>query len=246
MQLGIHTSYYSKTMFNKHLNKILFTLATIYIFSMGIWPLLASKGSWDYTLGVWHHWQGFNVGVLALLTSLMAFKITRYREDVQRKRDFIAESSLLPHVLSDLCEYLDDSAELLIEAYQKVREYGRANCNEPLEHQVPELDEVYKEVFRDCIRFAEPDVAKYLADIIVRLQVHHSRMVHLSDEFRPDRRMVNRAENIESYISCLIDIRALVNHIFEFARGEERFYFESISDEMKRNARSNLGISDEF
>lgn len=228
-------------MLDQHLNKVFILLVVIYVTSMFIFPL-TQDFSWLYLLSVWNHWQGFNVGVLALLTSLMAFKITKYREEEQRKRNFIAARAFLPLVLSQLCDYCDNSATVLVEAYRRIRDQGRANCNEPLHNNVQELDSGYKQVFRDCIRFAEPEFAKYLSNILVRLQVHHSRIIDLKEEFLPHKRMVNNVTNVKSYIQRLGELRGLLNHIFEFARGEEEFEFDGLNWDVLRNAYGNLNI----
>lgn len=237
MQLGIHASYYSKTMFNKHLNKILFTLATIYIFSMGIWPLLISKGSLDYILGVWYRWQGINVGVLALLTSLMAFKVTKYREEEQRKRNFKASKAFLPHELDRLIDYFEKCAKALVPAH-KIASTKSGLIKTP---QCPEKPNSYKEVFADCIRFSDPEVAEPLSYIIGELQVHNSRLVSLLKS--PEEIISVGTANIISYMRCLAELYLLVCDLFPMARNESAYSQKAYSWSDYKGAYTALEIT---
>lgn len=217
MQLGTHASCYFKAMFNNHLNKILSTLAIIYIFSMGIWPLLVSKGCWDYILDVWHRWQGFNVGVLALLTSLMAFKITKYREEEQRKRNFIAARAFLPDALSRLCSYFKSSAHILKEAF------GTEVYGKKLESNLPHLPDKFEGVFKECIRYSDPAMGKHLSRILVKLQIFQARVEAIHSNFCDKNRhgLDVYKHEIQAATHKLAELQALVNTSFQFARGEK-------------------------
>lgn len=204
-------------MLNKHLTKILSTLAIIYIFSMGIWPLLVSKGSLDYILDVWHRWQGFNVGVLALLTSLMAFKITKYREEEQRKRNFNASKAFLPHELDKLADYFEKCSEALVSAHAM----AGTDTNSIKTTQCPEKPNSYKEVFANCIRYSDPEIAQHLSYIIGELQVHNSRLVSLLKS--PEGINSAGKANIITYIRCLAELYLLICDLFPLARNESAY-----------------------
>jgi len=69
-----------------------FGLFTLYLVSMVAWPFIASGGDWFYVQTVWDRWQGFNVGVLALVSSVVAFYLARYKAEKQREREFRASN----------------------------------------------------------------------------------------------------------------------------------------------------------
>lgn len=75
-----------------------------------------------------------------------------------------------------------DSNQGPTEAWQTVK--GNAGDRATLQAPTPNLPENYKEVFRRCIELAEPDVAEYLAYMLMRLQVHQSRMQELANALR--------------------------------------------------------------
>ncbi len=185
---------------------------------MFIFPWEDGKGDWHYVQIVWYDWQALNVGMLAFISSLIAFYISKYNAEKQRERNFAAAKAFLPESLSELTTYFRDSAKLLQEAWR----HSSNNRKIPLETRVPKLPARYKEIFSRCIEFAEADVGDYLAYIIMRLQIHHSRIVSLTEEFTSERSVII-PQNIVSYIYCLGELQGLINQFFEFARGLEKF-----------------------
>lgn len=193
-------------------------LLFVYLMSMLIAPWVA--GDWAYVQEVWDRWQALNVGVLAFSSSVIAFYISRYGETKQRYRRFIAARAFLPHALSELTSYCESSSTLLREAWNKL-----ANMEEPrtpLESKLPELPESYKETFSRCISDADPEIADYLARILVKLQVHHSRVDRLKNSFG-DSAMLWDRDTVTIYLLNLGELQALINKLFGYARGEKDF-----------------------
>ena len=112
------------------------------------------------------------------------------------------------------------SAVLLREAWLRID--AKTNKS-PLQAQTPELPVSYKKTFSRCIGFAEPDVGEHLAYMLMRLQIHNSRITALSNEFSKDSIRTILPENIISYLYRLGELQALTNRSFGFARGEEAF-----------------------
>ena len=52
---------------------VLLPLVSIYIFSMVVYPFF--NGGWGHVQNVWSSWQALNVGVIAFVSSLIAFYI---------------------------------------------------------------------------------------------------------------------------------------------------------------------------
>jgi len=221
-------------------------LIGVYLICMIIAPWIAAGGDWGYVQSVWDRWQSLNVGILAFIASIVAFNISRFNENKQRERNFIAARAFLPEALSELTGYFKSSASLLTEAWQRAKDKADGGKT-PLHAPTPALPAGYKETFSRCIELAEPDVGEHLAYMLLRLQVHHSRLQELANSFREDGRMIIVPQNIISYLYRLSELQALTNRIFPFARGLEEFDSSDLVWEDFRNAYGNLDIwVDEF
>jgi len=213
--------------------------AVIYIVSMFLVP--AFSGDWGYVQRVWHNWQSFNVGMLAFLSSVVALNISIYNATTQKGREFIAARAFLPEALSDLSAYFNDCAPVLKNAYDRAKN-KEDKCKTPLKGSIPELPSTYKATFTNCIKFSDPDTGDYLANVLVLLQVHHSRIQDLSQNFSEDSSTLVLPQNVMSYIFCLAELKALVGKAFCFARGRGQLDDSSLSIDLLHNAYHNLKI----
>jgi hypothetical protein len=210
-----------------------------YVVAMLIVPIV--MGDWAYVQNVWDRWQTLNMGVLAFISSMAAFNIAKYNANKQRERDFVAARALLPDALSELIGYLRASARLLSEAWERV-DSGALRPPAPMNSTFPELPGGYKETFSRCISSAEVDVGAFLANIIVRLQIHHSRLKETHRVLSEGGSLVLTKPNLMSYFYGLGKIQALINKLYEFARGEGIFDGSNLEWEDYRNAYRNLNI----
>lgn len=234
-----HLGYFDPETSVRAMNLIGIPVLVAYILCMFVAPWVI--GSWLYVQSVWHHWQALNVGMLAFLSSVIAFNMTRYNSERQRDRDFTAAKAFLPEALSELNSYFMESADLLSEAWRKRNsfdDHGRVQIESP----VPRLPERYKEVFAQCIRYANPPQGKYLAYILNKLQIHHSRIKELKDSFGPDSNMLVIPQNIISYLYCLGELMALKNRLYGYARNLEPFDGSHLKWDDFHNAYANLNI----
>ncbi len=202
-------------------------------------------GGWNAALKVWNSWQSLNVGFLAFASSLIAFSIARYNAEKQREREFVAAKAFLPEALSELTSYFNQSAILYTEAYRRASD-NSDRCRTQLNSALPVLPRDYKNVFRQCIHSAPPNVGEHLANILSQLQVHHSRLNSVYEEFNPGSHMVQRPTNIMSKIFCLGKLQALVNKTFPFARGTEDIDFSPLTLDEFVTAYRNLDIQIEY
>lgn len=217
-------------------------LIFIYLFCMIIFPWIKGQGDWRYVQSVWSDWQALNVGMLAFTSSIIAFNISRFNADKQRERNFIAARSFLPDALSELTTYFELSASLLKEVWGKVQ---TQNTRSTLSTPLPELPVNYRKIFSRCIKYAEPDIAEFLAYVIMRLQVHNSRIEDLPESFNKGSFEIILSQNVISYLFRLGELQALAGRTFEFARGLETFDGSDLTWEDYRNAFANLGIQAE-
>jgi len=210
-------------------------VVVLYSISMFFVPWLRGHGDWLYVQDVWDRWQGLNVGMLAFVSSVVAFNISRFNAEHQRQRDFLASKAFLPAALSELVEYFKRSASVLVEGWESA---GR----KPLGKEAPGLPDSYKAVFEQCIRHADPNVGDYLSRILVQLQVHDARLRDFVKQF-DDRDYINPDKhNLITYLYRLGELQALVNNLFEFARNDSEFDSSPMAWEDFHNAFGNLDI----
>ena len=205
-------------------------------------PLFNGGGDWGYVQDFWGRWQTLTAGMLALVSSFIAFNISSYnadkqreRADKQRERDFLASKAFLPAALSELVSYFKDSASVLIKGWESTDE------SKP-EFIIPDLPQGYKEVFVHCIRHAEPPVGDYLSQILVSLQIHDSRLRDYikrasgKNDFNPEK------GTLIGYFYGLGELHALVSNLFEFARNRGEFNSRPLNWEDFNNAYVNLDV----
>ncbi|MFZ3016885.1 MAG: hypothetical protein WA056_00345 [Gallionella sp.] len=216
-------------------------LICLYLICMHIAPWISGRGDWGYVQNIWERWQSLNVGILAFISSLVALNISRFNEKKQRERNFVAARAFLPEALSELTGYFKSSASVLKEAWHRTKE-GTVRDGTPLETAMPALPERYKEIFSRCIGLAEPDVGEYLAKILMRLQVHHSRLNELVNSFDGKGDTTFVPGNIRSYLYRLAELQALTSRTFPFARGMEELNCRALVWDDYSNAFGNLDV----
>ena len=198
----------------KLVNWIILPVWFLYFFCMFIYPFIVLGWRWDEVQGVWARWQGINAGMLALLSSIIAFNIGINKAERQRKRDFIVSIAFLPDALSKLSAYLSASALVLDKAWEKPEKSAPLNITPPV------YPSEVKEVFGNCIRDADYHVGEYLSGILKRLQIHEARL----EKFFPretDRTFESISKpQIIDYIYRLGQLKGMIDRVFPFSRGQ--------------------------
>lgn len=220
-------------------NYLCFGAAIAYFYSMLVHPFF--HGGWKNTHAVWLEWQSFNVGVLAFSASVIAFNISRYHADQQRKRELIAARSFLPHALSELTAYLRECSELLVQGYE-FTEHQRWPENIQPDIREPSLPSDYAQIFEKCISLSDSPLSDYLSCILMKLQVNQARLSQLANNItQPGRTVVIRA-NLITYIFRVGELLCLINALFPYSRGEEELAYTPLNWEAFRNAYGTLDI----
>lgn len=207
----------------------------LYIIAMLVYPWFDDKRTWSHVQEVWYSWQALNVGILAFISSIIAFNIAGYNANRQRERNFIASRAFLPAALSELIPYFKTSARVFRESWETD---GRGLADVA----TPALPETYKTIFADCIRYSSPEVGDHLSRILVLLQIHDARLrgiLHPDEEIDVD---VVGKHNLLTYLYRLAELQALIGLLFDFARGESDFKSRQLEWEDFQNAYSNLNI----
>lgn len=213
----------------------------VYMVCMVVVPWIQEGCDWAYVQSVWDRWQTLNAGVLAFIASVIALNISRYHANKQRERQFVAAKAFLPHALSELISYFKQSAKLLREVWVHI-ENEEIRSPITLETIAPELPRDYQEIFSRCIEQADPDVADYLAKILMRLQIHNARMKDLFASLTQESHMLVLRANVISYMYSLAQLQGAVNKLFPFARGMGEFDKAKLVWEDYYNAFANLDI----
>lgn len=212
----------------------------IYFFAMFSIPLWYG---WAHLQEVWRSWQAFNVGMLASLSTFFLYQAAVYKDEAKRNRDFQTEKAFLPIALSELTSYLNYCARFLDAQLneQALPSPYLTNRNDMPNSGFFNTD--VEQIFRRCIGTAEEDVANFLSKIISLLQASNARIFRDERNLARTRRF-NRGDlaNIDYYVMDLIEILCLVDSLWEFARGEERFELEKISRDDVVNALRGLGL----
>lgn len=223
----------------------LYVLTPIYAVAMLVCPWFATNGSWKHVHQVWYDWQSLNVGMLALISSAIVFKAAKYQSDAQRRRDFRAAQAFLPEAISELARYLKSCATALDSAWHAaIARRSADGTSDPAVATPPTLPESHREVFAQCIRFAEPEVGDFLATTLAKLQVLNSRLSGLLPNTDPDRRImvIHGTDAVLTYLHSLAILQMRINRLYPFARNEEPLDIGPATWDEAENAYRNLEL----
>ncbi|ODC01527.1 hypothetical protein A3197_03375 [Candidatus Thiodiazotropha endoloripes] len=190
--------------------------AFVYFISMVVVPWVEGNGDWQYVQNVWDRWQALNVGMLALVSSLVALNVSFLTSERVRGQNFRAAKAFLPEALSELSTYFKTCATVLNEAWD-LEGTGK------LQIKSRRLPDGYKEIFAQCIKYSEPDIENYLSKILVKLQIHDARMGDFIPNYNDDRYIGPHAYNLITYYYRLAELQIMIDNLFGFARGREEF-----------------------
>lgn len=177
---------------------------------------------WVYLQSVWERWQSLNVGVLALISSILVFKATKYHSEQARLRQFKAARAMLPDALSELTAYLKSAAKSLDQLWDDV-EQSSLPTDSDFEIPFPQLPIKARETIKECISQANDDVGDFLARILANLQVFDARLTNMCEDCKGEYRVSPTEHDVKAAMILAGKIHALVNNIFEFSRGREDF-----------------------
>lgn len=231
------------------------TLVFTYFLAMAVIPFYRGNYSWDNMQEVWHSWQGLNVGMLAFFSTFFLYKAAVYREEEKRKRDFKTAKAFLPSALGQLNELLKLYADYTND-YATYLESKRHNpylkktpkqLQEDLQENLLKIKPTtnnYEDIFRKCIKNAEPKVAEYLSGTIIRLQMLNTRLFsnlnfidtrkNLSDD--------NLSGDIKMLTKNIIEVGCFVYSLWSYAGGEIDFEITEINPQIVDHVIKNLGI----
>ncbi|MFM4938190.1 hypothetical protein [Aeromonas enteropelogenes] len=202
----------------------------IYIFSMIIAPWFIYSFSWKDVHQVWLDWQTLNTGVLALISSLIAFYSVKHQQLRSEEKEFQAAKALLPDSLSELCDYTEKAGEVLKYALEMISQDLHRNCN-GLGIDIPSKPTSHINIISTIIKNSDDKYAESFTIFIQKMQVFHARLCNLNNSFSSDSRTVILDINILSDLILLAELHAFISHYFDFARDNN---FDEISSFISR------------
>ncbi len=221
-----------------------------YGISMFIYPWFAHDWQWQKVQVVWKAWQELNVGFLALAASVLALNISNIREDQRRKKQLEAALALLPMTLADLVGYCTACTAFLLDAGGKVKDRNRGipiRVPNPFAKEIPlpPIPAGLDATFTRCIENGDELLSKHLARILVLLQINHSRLETVRQALlpAPDHSGLTLVRhNIVSYLYGVLELRARLSPLFNFARGRGTLEDRAPSEDELHNAALNMRL----
>ncbi len=200
-------------------------LLAIYLYAMVWFPCVESRGDWLQMQAVWDRWQGFNVGVLALLTSIVVYLATTLRERRRQMRSFQAARAALPSMLSELHAFGGSFFAEFEKAYRDSmqREAQHAHLKPSPDPSMPKSEMPstpigLSSVLADCIKHSESEeLIVALSDILAMVQILLAR----------SRELYANPPITEALFRCQLvyrmydigELLVFVNRLFPLARG---------------------------
>lgn len=203
-------------------------ISLVYLIGMFLWPIIA-KPEWEYLQSVWDRWQSLNVGVLALISSVVVFKSTKYHSEQTRERQYKAARSMLPDALSELDSYCFKAVKSLRELWEDCTLLAAVATEKDYEIKYPRVPPKVMTAFRECISFADTETGDYLANILSNLQVFDSRLSEMCEKCKGKYRQSPLPYNVKVNIILLSGIHALKDGFYDEARGIGEFKPEALT-----------------
>ena len=209
-------------------------------------PLIQGRGDWGYIQMVWDRWQALNVGMLALVASLIALRTVTMQERERARRELISSRAFLPQALSDLAEYCFESARFLEQAklYRATQDETGQVTTAP---RIPEFPADVYTTFDRCIRAAPHREGGYITSLVHELQVHRSRLrsFRLGGESAGDQVRVHQLTTV-AYLAALILIRARIDVLLPWARSDVQTIDSRLTEANMVTALKLLGFVPEM
>lgn len=191
--------------FSDKVNWIFSLFLLIYLFSMFIYPLCINF-SFSYLMDTWFKWQSFNVGVLALASSVVFYLGVKKREDTHRKSHYLANAPIITHEFVLINNYLRESIKWLNEQW----DFIESDVEQDVPNIVkPKIMESYLGNFRNCMLYANNEERDYLYSLLSKMQMLKSRIDEIESNIAEAK--INKAK--PKVIACLYNSVEVYSHI---------------------------------
>ncbi|WP_312813076.1 hypothetical protein [Brevundimonas sp.] len=129
-----------------------------------------------------NEWETILAGMLALAAAVIGaiylrkqIRLSEQQENYRLELKYRAEKAAMPHVLSSLCEYANESALKYYHCLASFQINRRPDINRIRDTNRPALDPVVIESIKKFISVSPADIAQPFVNILADLQVHETR-----------------------------------------------------------------------
>lgn len=171
-------------------------------------------------------WQTLIGGVLALAGAVITVWVLnrQSREATQRKAR--ALRAMLPNQLSSIHSYSIESIRWLKSVREKSTllesgQYGNQSVSVPT---CPRPDTAAVAFLQDCVEHFDREPSRFVAILLSKIQVHHSRVSDLFDYFTNyplyETKLIGVSKNIDEFLANAVDLDANAKQLYPYARFE--------------------------
>ena len=233
----------------KYFKYTFITLLIVHLGAMVFEPLVQYSFSWSKILATWDKWQTYNSAMIALSSALVATYFAAKQSEEIRLRKLKAANTVLPEILSHLCNYLEDT----ISIYKKVRPHFE-NIGTVPNHKniadktkdltIPTYDHSLIILIKECVEHSSEKESAGLRKLLRELQKHSARLKKKINEIQdPESTHITTKHTIDDGIVHTIQVYSLISNIFPWAREDKPTCTSEISPEALESSVGILEIS---
>jgi hypothetical protein len=172
-----------------------------------------------------YDWQTLIAGIVAFIGAWFTVRALNKQAREEAERKARAARSMLPATLSVVGDYSQSSIRWLKSIRQKAEytEQGKYAANSAIAVGTsPRPDSGMLASLKNCVETFEIENARFVAFLLNKIQVHHARVAGLQDYFENypsfQVKRVGLSREIDVYIANSVEIVAMTNQLFPFAR----------------------------
>lgn len=182
-------------------------------------------------------YQTILAGLIALMAALITVLAMHRIEETKRVNKNYAARAMLNHALSEICEYLEKTAECLNKIQTDPKE---------LIPQMPSAPKLPKYIYpwlSDAMEFSgKRAIVEYIANLTSELQIHSSRMRELESlKERPKENPMN-SNYINKTLFQAFKIHSITSNLFDYSRGKTSYVLKH--DSIKTGSLKFINILD--
>jgi hypothetical protein len=154
------------------------------------------------------------------------------QSESRRQREEVASRTVLPLAVSDMSRYARDCIQLLSKYVYAERPVVPPNL------ETPQTSSETIGIFRDCARFADPEIASQIHALLSSVQVQQARLRDLFETSRGGHIPVR--EGVDAILDAA-DVHAKIDDLFDYARDTDAAR-NRVSPDRLRTALRTSGI----
>lgn len=180
--------------------------------------------SWAVITGIERRWQSLIGGALVIQAAEIGGyfiyqqikRDDRADQEVQRRR-FQAEFAILPMILSDLIDHLNESAEYGYNLFNRIRNETVQDPPDP----PARLPETIVQQLKGLVEGGDENLMQAAQTLLRKLQIHGSRLKELSRSHGFPGYSPPSPQEMLNVLADTAELHAIVENLFLFARGKE-------------------------